>query len=307
MYITTASSSVSSLGRAYSARFTAQALQVSPLTAQQTPRSIPPVLCPRVEPRRLEVPLSASELGAELPLPLVPFKGILTALPKPDGGEFGKFYSLPALNSPRIDKLTYSIRILLESALGNFDNFQVNLEYLGRVVFNTEDMLYPDSVVASLLLRSVEDFFILLFVLWIIISHQLEASTRIVLQLSPGAWVERKDFNSYGSQGENDEVSQQSQLAAMKGLRNLPIAQKKPEAMTLKKRKAEKQHASKKKKTIKKESGAPKRPPSAYLLFMVSSVAMLSPPSHQNPLPKSMMMVVSRKQALKMAAVIGHS
>ncbi|KAK4770207.1 hypothetical protein SAY87_030739 [Trapa incisa] len=98
------------------------------------------------------------------------------------------------------------------------------------------------------------------------------------------------------------KVSQQSQLAAMKGLRNLPIAQKKPEAMTLKKRKAEKQHASKKKKTIKKESGAPKRPPSAYLLFMVSSVAMLSPPSHQNPLPKSMMMAVSRKQALKLRA-----
>lgn len=31
-----------------------------------------------------------------------PFKGILTGLPKPGGGEFGKFYSLPALNDPRI-------------------------------------------------------------------------------------------------------------------------------------------------------------------------------------------------------------
>lgn len=31
-----------------------------------------------------------------------PFKGILTSLPKPGGGEFGKFYSLPALNDPRI-------------------------------------------------------------------------------------------------------------------------------------------------------------------------------------------------------------
>ena len=31
-----------------------------------------------------------------------PFKEILTALPKPGGGEFGKFYSLPALNDPRI-------------------------------------------------------------------------------------------------------------------------------------------------------------------------------------------------------------
>lgn len=31
-----------------------------------------------------------------------PFKGILTVLPKPGGGEFGKYYSLPALNDPRI-------------------------------------------------------------------------------------------------------------------------------------------------------------------------------------------------------------
>lgn len=27
--------------------------------------------------------------------------------------------------------------------------FQVNLEYLGRVVFNTEGLLYPDSVVGT--------------------------------------------------------------------------------------------------------------------------------------------------------------
>lgn len=32
------------------------------------------------------------------------FKGILTSLPKQGGGEFGKFYSLPALNDPRIGK-----------------------------------------------------------------------------------------------------------------------------------------------------------------------------------------------------------
>lgn len=31
-----------------------------------------------------------------------PFNGILSGLPKPGGGEFGKFYSLPALNDPRI-------------------------------------------------------------------------------------------------------------------------------------------------------------------------------------------------------------
>lgn len=30
------------------------------------------------------------------------FKKILTGLPKPGGGEFGKFYSLPSLNDPKI-------------------------------------------------------------------------------------------------------------------------------------------------------------------------------------------------------------
>lgn len=34
-----------------------------------------------------------------------PFKGVMTSLPKPGGGEFGKFYSLPALNDPRIGML----------------------------------------------------------------------------------------------------------------------------------------------------------------------------------------------------------
>ena len=31
-----------------------------------------------------------------------PFKENLTSLPKPGGGEFGKYYSLPSLNDPRI-------------------------------------------------------------------------------------------------------------------------------------------------------------------------------------------------------------
>ncbi|EOA29802.1 hypothetical protein CARUB_v10012896mg [Capsella rubella] len=63
-----------------------------------------------------------------------PFKGIFTALPKPGGGEFGKFYSLPALNDPRIDKLPYSIRILLESAIRNCDNFQVTKEDVEKII-----------------------------------------------------------------------------------------------------------------------------------------------------------------------------
>jgi hypothetical protein len=32
------------------------------------------------------------------------FGHVLTSLPKPGGGEYGKYYSLPALNDPRIGK-----------------------------------------------------------------------------------------------------------------------------------------------------------------------------------------------------------
>ncbi|KAF0897786.1 hypothetical protein E2562_000496 [Oryza meyeriana var. granulata] len=63
-----------------------------------------------------------------------PFKNILTTLPKPGGGEYGKFYSLPALNDPRIDKLPYSIRILLESAIRNCDNFQVSQNDVEKII-----------------------------------------------------------------------------------------------------------------------------------------------------------------------------
>ncbi|CAI0436403.1 unnamed protein product [Linum tenue] len=63
-----------------------------------------------------------------------PFKGILTSLPKAGGGEFGKFYSLPALNDPRIDRLPYSIRILLESAIRNCDEFQVTKEDVEKII-----------------------------------------------------------------------------------------------------------------------------------------------------------------------------
>ncbi|KAL9669081.1 hypothetical protein QQ045_006622 [Rhodiola kirilowii] len=63
-----------------------------------------------------------------------PFKHIFTSLPKPGGGEFGKFYSLPALNDPRIEKLPYSIRILLESAIRNCDNFQVTKADVEKII-----------------------------------------------------------------------------------------------------------------------------------------------------------------------------
>ncbi|XP_073008649.1 putative aconitate hydratase, cytoplasmic [Typha latifolia] len=62
------------------------------------------------------------------------FKDILTSLPKHGGGEFGKYYSLPALNDPRIDRLPYSIRILLESAIRNCDNFQVTKYDVEKII-----------------------------------------------------------------------------------------------------------------------------------------------------------------------------
>ncbi|XP_047306995.1 aconitate hydratase, cytoplasmic-like [Impatiens glandulifera] len=63
-----------------------------------------------------------------------PFASIFTSLPKPEGGEFGKYYSLPALNDPRIDSLPFSIRILLESAIRNCDNFQVTQKDVEKII-----------------------------------------------------------------------------------------------------------------------------------------------------------------------------
>ncbi|AQK42432.1 aconitase2 [Zea mays] len=62
------------------------------------------------------------------------FKRILTSLLKPGGGEYGKFFSLPALNDPRIDKLPYSIRVLLESAIRHCDNFQVTESDVEKII-----------------------------------------------------------------------------------------------------------------------------------------------------------------------------
>eukprot|EP00245_Coleochaete_scutata_P000247 TRINITY_DN1028_c0_g1_i1.p1 TRINITY_DN1028_c0_g1~~TRINITY_DN1028_c0_g1_i1.p1 ORF type:complete len:1008 (-),score=229.72 TRINITY_DN1028_c0_g1_i1:362-3385(-) len=63
-----------------------------------------------------------------------PFKELLTDLPKPGGGTYGKFYSIPKLNDPRTEKLPYSILYLLESAIRNCDNFQVNKEDIEKIV-----------------------------------------------------------------------------------------------------------------------------------------------------------------------------
>ncbi|XP_020216441.1 aconitate hydratase, cytoplasmic [Cajanus cajan] len=64
-----------------------------------------------------------------------PFNCILRTLEKPGGGgEFGKYFSLPALNDPRIDRLPYSVRILLESAIRNCDEFQVKSNDVEKII-----------------------------------------------------------------------------------------------------------------------------------------------------------------------------
>ncbi|GLT74150.1 hypothetical protein SLA2020_459640 [Shorea laevis] len=63
-----------------------------------------------------------------------PFNNILTTLEKPGGAHFGKYYSLPALNDSRIDRLPYSIRILLESAIRNCDEFQVKSKDVEKII-----------------------------------------------------------------------------------------------------------------------------------------------------------------------------
>lgn len=40
-----------------------------------------------------------------------------------------QYYSLPALNDERYARLPYSIRVLLESAVRNCDNFNVKRKY----------------------------------------------------------------------------------------------------------------------------------------------------------------------------------
>ncbi|KAE8647620.1 aconitate hydratase [Cucumis sativus] len=63
-----------------------------------------------------------------------PFNSILKTLENHEGGVFGKYYSLPALNDPRIERLPYSIRILLESAIRNCDEFAVKAKDVEKII-----------------------------------------------------------------------------------------------------------------------------------------------------------------------------
>ena len=52
-----------------------------------------------------------------------PFENVVQEITV-DGHAY-KYYSLPALNDSRVNKLPFSIRVLLESALRNCDEFNV--------------------------------------------------------------------------------------------------------------------------------------------------------------------------------------
>ena len=59
-----------------------------------------------------------------------PFKHLESEI-QVDGKSY-KYFSLPGLRDPRVEKLPFSIRVLLESALRNCDEFNVKgtLHYL---------------------------------------------------------------------------------------------------------------------------------------------------------------------------------
>lgn len=57
-----------------------------------------------------------------------PYQNILQELEV--GGKTYKFYSLNALKDERVERLPFSIKILLENALRNCDDFNVLSKYL---------------------------------------------------------------------------------------------------------------------------------------------------------------------------------
>uniref|UniRef100_A0A6N2N4D9 Aconitate hydratase n=1 Tax=Salix viminalis TaxID=40686 RepID=A0A6N2N4D9_SALVM len=138
--------SASSILRASRARFPASVSKTSllnpppfspPIFELLIRCSIPPLLHPPLSERcRLALSCYSSppDQSSCSNCRTLPAKDRYYGLPKPGGGEFGKFYSLPALNDPRIDKLPYSIKILLESAIRNCDNFHVTKDDVEKII-----------------------------------------------------------------------------------------------------------------------------------------------------------------------------
>ncbi|KAM3189226.1 hypothetical protein ACQJBY_067873 [Aegilops geniculata] len=63
-----------------------------------------------------------------------PFSFALRELRDRDGGNCGSYYSIPDLGDQRIDKLPYTIRVLLESAVRNCDEFQITKEDVEKIM-----------------------------------------------------------------------------------------------------------------------------------------------------------------------------
>ncbi|KAE8649996.1 hypothetical protein Csa_010813 [Cucumis sativus] len=49
-------------------------------------------------------------------------------------GHLASYFSLPLLQDPRIERLTFSIRVLLESAIHNCDEFQVKFKDVEKIL-----------------------------------------------------------------------------------------------------------------------------------------------------------------------------
>lgn len=73
-----------------------------------------------------------------------PFDKLLSELPGVAGK---KIYSLKALNDPRVEKLPFSIRVLLECALRNCDEFNILSSDVEKIlnweVNSTKDIEIP--------------------------------------------------------------------------------------------------------------------------------------------------------------------
>jgi len=74
-----------------------------------------------------------------------PFDSLKTKLTA--GGRTNGLYSLSKLGDSRVEKLPYSVRVLLESAIRNCDNFSVTEQDVEKIlnwkVTNTQDVEIP--------------------------------------------------------------------------------------------------------------------------------------------------------------------
>ncbi|RLM56165.1 hypothetical protein C2845_PM10G09860 [Panicum miliaceum] len=63
-----------------------------------------------------------------------PYSFAFTSLANGDGGSYGSYYSLPALEDERIDKLPYAVLVLLESAIRNCDGSQITKDDVEKIM-----------------------------------------------------------------------------------------------------------------------------------------------------------------------------